>query len=86
MKVYLERTQKVPDQVSCNMCGCQMRKNDFGYFEDHLSVVKTWGYGTIADGETHSFDFCFNCYTNLVNSFAVPPHVLAGMHEVEAAR
>ena len=80
MKVFLERTisQEAVQEVSCNLCGCQVGKNDFGYFEDHLSVSKTWGYGTVADGETHTFDLCFECYSDFKDSFVIPARVLDG--------
>ena len=74
------------EHVCCNLCGCQVGKNDFGYYEDHLSVIKTWGYGTVADGETHVFDICFDCYNELADRFVIPPRVLTGMHETEVAR
>ena len=86
MKIFMDRclTREAPDEVSCNLCGRKVGKNDFGYFEDHLSVTKTWGYGTIADGETHSFDFCIDCYSDLADRFVIPPKVLAGIYEAEA--
>ena len=87
MKVFLERaiSREDLDTVSCNMCGRQVGKNEFGYFEDHLSVTKTWGYGTTSDGETHSFDLCFDCYSDLSDSFVIPARVLAGVYGPESA-
>ena len=88
MKVFLERTiaKEALEEVCCNLCGRQVGKNDFGYFEDHLSVAKTWGYGTTADGETHAFDLCFDCYSDLAEKFVIPPRVLDDMHEMEIAQ
>ena len=85
MRVFLERTiaKEALDQVCCNMCGRQVGKNDFGYFEDHLSVTKTWGYGTPSDGETHTFDLCFECYSDMSKSFVIPARVLEGRYETE---
>ena len=89
MKVFLERTMdqtgqashaghlNFADEIRCNMCGVEIRKNVFGYFEDHLSVAKTWGYGTTADGETHTFDFCFDCYSELTEQFKIPLNKIA---------
>lgn len=78
MKIFLERTvaEESLDTISCNICGRQVKKNDFGYFEDHLSVTKTWGYGTPLDGETHTFDICFDCYSDMLDNFVIPPKVL----------
>ena len=77
MKVFLERTIEQEsmdlDEVRCNQCGHEITRNVFGYFEDHLSVSKTWGYGTAADGKTHAFDLCFDCYSELVEKFRIPP-------------
>jgi len=88
MKVFLERNvaQDLVEDVKCNQCGEQVRKDRFGYIDDHLSVCKTWGYGPPADGETHSFDLCFGCYSELMESFAIPPRILAGFHELDRAQ
>lgn len=82
MKVFLERNvpKESLEQVSCNLCGSQVEKNELGYIEDHLSVKKTWGYGTRVDGETHSFDLCFDCYSEMVDKFAIPPKILEGTY------
>lgn len=79
MNKILERTLQKEEKidVNCNMCGRPVEKNDFGYFEDHITVAKTWGYGTPIDGETHVFEFCFDCYNELTDRFAIPPRVLA---------
>ena len=60
-------------EICCNQCGRQIEKNEFGYFDDHLSVEKTWGYGTAIDGDTHIFDLCFECYSDLISKFKHPP-------------
>ena len=85
MKIFSEKTvaQESLDEVHCNLCGHPVNKNVFGYFEDHISVNKTWGYGTPADGETHSFDLCFDCYSELKDKFVIPPRVLAETYEYE---
>ena len=75
MRIFSERAiaKESLDKIICNQCGQEINKNDFGYFEDHLSVSKTWGFGTAIDGETHKFDLCFNCYTDLIGKFKFPP-------------
>ena len=82
MKVLLENNTVA--SISCNQCGRSIEKNDFGYLEDHLCVTKTWGYGTTADGETHSFDLCFDCCSEMIDGFEIPVEVTAGMYETEA--
>ncbi|MCL2399186.1 MAG: hypothetical protein FWC91_05490 [Defluviitaleaceae bacterium] len=88
MKIFLEKTtaHEALDEVLCNLCGSQIKKNAFGYFEDYLSVTKTWGYGSPADGETHSFDLCYDCYADIVKRFQIPPRILMGMYDKEYAQ
>ena len=85
MKILLEKNNQ-DCEICCNMCGHQISKNGFGYFEDYLSVTKTWGYGTPIDGETHSFNLCFKCYSDMIDQFMIPPRVLADKHEIEIAQ
>lgn len=88
MRIFLERTiaKEALESVQCNQCGQEIKKNDFGYFEDHLSVTKTWGFGTAIDGETHTFDLCFTCYTGLIGKFKFPPETKSiGIQEAETA-
>ena len=75
MKNFLEKTVTLQelDQVRCNCCGTQVKKNDLGYIADYLSVNKTWGYDSPIDGETHNFDLCFECYAQIVDRFQIPP-------------
>ena len=88
MRIFSEEnvTQKLLNEVKCNLCGQQLKKDDFGYIEDHLSVNKTWGYGQPIDGETHSFDLCYDCYTDLVGQFKIPMHLASGFTELEKAQ
>ena len=75
MKVYEEKTAKVQavTQIKCNLCGCGIEKNELGYFNDHLSVEKTWNYHSGLDGCTHAFDICEKCYTEWMGRFKIPP-------------
>ena len=88
MQVFKERnvTHELVEEVKCNQCGHVMQRDDFGYIEDHLSANKTWGYGSPLDGETHAFDLCHSCYSNLLESFKIPPKVSAGFYELEKAQ
>jgi len=73
------------EKIYCNLCGRQITRNCFGYLEDHLSVTKTWGYGPPADGETHSFDICYDCYDKVSEQFKIPLKVFSGLPEMEHA-
>ena len=74
MRVFFERTiaNEALNEIRCNQCGEEISKNVLGYFDDHLSITKTWGYGTDMDGETHTFDLCCNCYCDMVEKFQIP--------------
>ena len=75
MRIYQETLVETTTvtRVICNFCGEQIRQNDFGYWEEHLSFNKTWGYGSPHDGETHSVDICLSCYQMLVEKMKIPP-------------
>ncbi|MCL2225675.1 MAG: hypothetical protein FWB96_11975 [Defluviitaleaceae bacterium] len=77
MRVFLERTTLTPQlsNVRCNSCGRDVEKEDPGYFEDHISLTKSWGYHSPYDGETHDIDLCVDCYQGWVNQFEIPPYV-----------
>jgi len=79
MKVFLERTASVEEltDVRCNSCGRDVDKEPFGYFEDHISLSKTWGYHSPFDGETHIIDICLDCYQDWIAGFEIPPYVEA---------
>jgi len=88
MKIFLEEsvTQQLLSEVRCNLCGHQIKKDDFGYIGDHLSVDKTWGYGQPSDGETHAFDLCYDCYTDLISRFEIPAQVTSVFDGLEKAQ
>ena len=58
--------------ILCNICGKSIDQNQFGYFDEHITVEKTWGYGSPFDSETHSFEICHKCYENMIKSFKIP--------------
>jgi len=75
MRVFLEETvvkQALAD-VSCNVCGRAISKEASGYFEDHISIAKPWGYHSPYDGEIHAIDVCVGCYQDWVGDFEIPP-------------
>jgi len=77
MKTFYERPalhSEIAD-VNCNLCARDINKNMTGYFEDHISLVKHWGYHSPFDGEVHSIDLCVDCYQGLVSQFEIEPQV-----------
>ena len=76
MRVFLERsipTEQLSD-VRCNYCGRDVEKENQGYFEDHVSLSKTWGYFSPFDGEAHNIDLCIDCYQDWITQFEIPPY------------
>ncbi|MCL1842343.1 MAG: hypothetical protein FWF79_00865 [Defluviitaleaceae bacterium] len=75
MRAFIERSVVVPQlsDIRCNSCGRDVDKNAVGYFEDHVSLSKTWGYHSPYDGEAHDIDLCVNCYQNWITNFEIPP-------------
>lgn len=74
MKIYVDSLvlQKKTKDVLCNMCGCEIKKDDYGNFFDYAELEKTWGYLSCFDGKNHKFDLCQNCYKKLIDSFSIP--------------
>ena len=67
----MEQRQEI-SKIYCNLCGNEIKKNEYGYFEDFLHVHKQWGYHSQKDGAEHQFDLCESCYDKLIKSFRIP--------------
>ncbi|MDR1210430.1 MAG: hypothetical protein LBK41_09000 [Clostridiales bacterium] len=65
-------------KIYCNKCGGEIERRADGIFDDHLGIVKRWGYLSPTDGETHSFDMCRKCYDEMLGGFSIPPSVEKG--------
>lgn len=74
MRIYKDVSviKKDIKEVICNMCGENIKKDDFDHFYDYLQVDKLWGYTSEYDGENHCFDLCQDCYEKFINSFKIP--------------
>jgi len=77
MRAFLEATTTRPllGAVQCNVCGKEVAKNSIGYFEDHVSLTKSWGFHSPYDGEDHAIDLCVGCYKDWTAHFEIPPAV-----------
>ena len=77
MKTFLDRAAVLPEvtDVCCNYCGRDVEKDTTGYFEDHISITKNWGYHSPYDGESHIIDLCVDCYRDWTSQFEIPPQV-----------
>ena len=80
MKTFLTRQVAVDEisNISCNLCGKSVEKNNMGYFDDYISLTKNWGYHSPYDGESHSIDLCQECYRGWIAQFEIPPAVEEG--------
>lgn len=77
MKTFLQRPAVLPEvaDVRCNDCGRHVAKDVTGYFEDHISLTKDWGYHSPYDGQSHTIDLCIDCYKSWTAQFEIPPQV-----------
>jgi hypothetical protein len=76
MRIFTEQSVVTPklSDVRCNSCGKDVDRNHVGYFEDHVSLSKTWGYHSPFDGEEHDIDLCVDCYKGWIAHFEIPPY------------
>lgn len=72
MRRYSEETKKELISMVCNKCGKEMKVENGVALEGSLNISYGWGYFSKKDGETHSFDFCENCYDELIKTFLIP--------------
>ena len=56
----------------CNCCGEQLRQSD-GHYEDHLHIVKRWGYLSDRDGTTEEMHICPECLRAWTKDFVIAP-------------
>ena len=77
MRVFLEKTVTKHEltDICCNVCGRGINQDDSGYFEDHVTFSKSWGYHSPFDGESHAIDLCVECYQAWIRQFQIPPNV-----------
>lgn len=88
MKIFYEKQERFSrpvifkelGDVRCNDCGSYIKKNLLGYLEDHVSINKTWGYGSPNDGQTHNIDLCLGCYTRWIGQFDIPVEIEAPVY------
>ncbi|MCL2565598.1 MAG: hypothetical protein FWE24_07305 [Defluviitaleaceae bacterium] len=77
MKIYknisIEKQEKTLQDIFCNICGEKIHKNEYGYYDDFLSIEKKWGYHSQFDGETHFIDICQLCYKIFLNNMKLKP-------------
>ena len=60
------------NQTKCNCCGRELKRYENRY-EDHLHIIKNWGYLSSQDGITEEMDICQECLENWERTFAIAP-------------
>jgi len=63
------------EQVICNNCGKQMKRENGVIKHDFLEVVKPWGYFSKKDGKTYKFALCEECCDKITKQFVIPIEV-----------
>ena len=71
--VKVEKQESIIQDILCNVCGEKIHKNEYGYFEDFLSIEQEWGYHSKFDGETHCIDICQKCYEVFLSNLKIKP-------------
>lgn len=77
MRTYL-MTQEIKEQENglaeaiCNCCGKKLLVENGILKEECIHIVHDFGYFSEKDGETHSFDLCEDCYTQMIAKFRIP--------------
>ena len=64
---------QLADRVICNICGHEIPKDRFGYFQDYVHIDKTWGYNSDKDGENVCIDICQDCFDKIISSCKLKP-------------
>ncbi|BFL48319.1 hypothetical protein [Lactonifactor longoviformis] len=72
MRKYKNQQAKQLEQVSCNMCGRELKVENGIVMEGVFPVDIVWGYFSSRDGERHSFDLCESCYERWTAGFKIP--------------
>ena len=60
------------EKTICNCCGRELERYGTRY-EDHLHIIKNWGYLSTQDGIAEEMDICPGCLANWERTFAIAP-------------
>jgi hypothetical protein len=72
MRRYKNQQAKQLEQVTCNMCGKELKVENGIVMEGVFPADIVWGYFSSRDGERHSFDLCESCYERWIAGFKIP--------------
>ena len=60
------------EKTICNCCGRELEQCG-GRYEDHLHIIKNWGYLSKQDGIAEEMDICPDCLERWERTFAIAP-------------
>lgn len=63
---------KQGEKTICNCCGKELPRCG-AHYEDHLQIIKSWGYLSQRDGVIEEMDICAECLSRWEQTFAFPP-------------
>lgn len=72
MRVYDSKIETGLVSVRCNCCEKELLVENGILKEECIHIVHDFGFFGHRDGETHSFDLCEDCYTQIVSRFRIP--------------
>lgn len=61
--------------LKCNVCGRTLKCENGILKEDAFEAVKSWGYFSKKDLQSHRFTVCEECYDAWIKTFALPPEI-----------
>jgi len=68
-------TKVEPAEIWCNMCGERHNAKDFEKTGQFAAIDKTYGFGSLKDGDRYLAHLCEPCTDKLFSVFKIPPQV-----------
>lgn len=65
MKTFKEKTTRVIDYITCDVCG-QNCTDDYGVHENG-TLEASWGYSSKHDLEKYEIHICESCFFDIIN-------------------
>ena len=72
MRAYNNKIETELISVTCNCCSKELLVENGILKEECIYVSHDFGFFGKRDGETHSFDLCEDCYTQIISKFRIP--------------
>ena len=75
MRVYNNNKETSLVSVTCNCCKKEFLVENGILKEECIQFSHDFGFFGKKDGETHRFDLCEDCYTQIVSKFRIPVEI-----------